>query len=243
MNESLPVEDADIHSASDEYRARFSGAVGEWFLKVQTDIVLTALSNHPGATVLEVGGGHGQLALPLADAGFVVTVLGSDDSALTQVREAAASGRLKTAIGNLVALPFPDRSFDIVISFRLLPHCQQWEKLIAELCRVSRKMVVVDYPTSRSLNSLTPMLFGLKKSAEGNTRPYRLFTHGELEAAVRRAGFMVTQRSPQFFWPMVIHRLVKLAGFSKNIEALARALSLTRTYGSPVILSCTPSHL
>jgi len=233
-------EDADIHSASDEYRHRFSGLVGEWFLKVQLDIVLKNLSEYPGGTILDVGGGHGQLALPLAAAGFSVTVAGSHQSALTQVRAAEERGQLKTVIGDLTALPFPDHSFDIAISFRLLPHCRQWPKLISELCRVSRKTVIFDYPASTSLNVLTPLLFAFKKLVERNTRPYRLFTHQEIKNALERAGFEISQRTGQFFLPMAFHRMLNCAVLSKQTERIARVLQITSRVGSPVILRGTP---
>ncbi len=64
---------------------------------------------------------------------------------------------------NLLALPFADRSFDLVVSFRLLPHVDEWSDLIAELCRVADKAVIVDYPDIRSFNFLSKFFFQRKK--------------------------------------------------------------------------------
>ena len=61
------------------------------------------------------------------------------------------SGACRFQVGNVVDLPFPDRSFDAAISFRLLTHCEAWPVLIRELCRVARRTVIVDYPTSQSV--------------------------------------------------------------------------------------------
>jgi hypothetical protein len=58
-------ETADIHTSSDEYALRFSGPAGEWMLAVQERIALRMVRRFPDATILDVGGGHGQLALPL----------------------------------------------------------------------------------------------------------------------------------------------------------------------------------
>ena len=50
------------------------------------------------------------------------------------------------ATGNLLTLPFIDRAFDVVISYRLLPHVTNWEQLLSEMCRVAKTSVIVDYP-------------------------------------------------------------------------------------------------
>ena len=58
-------ETADIETSSDGYAQRFAGAVGAWFLRVQEDATLRLLHAFPNARILDVGGGHGQLAPPL----------------------------------------------------------------------------------------------------------------------------------------------------------------------------------
>ncbi len=73
------TEDADVSSSSDDYARRFAGAVGQWFLDIQTGITLDLLRElPPAASVLDVGGGHAQVAPPLIAAGYDVTVIGSD---------------------------------------------------------------------------------------------------------------------------------------------------------------------
>jgi 2-polyprenyl-3-methyl-5-hydroxy-6-metoxy-1,4-benzoquinol methylase len=63
-------EYADVETSSEGYARRFSGEVGKYFLEVQTQITLELLKPWPRARVLDVGGGHGQLALPLVNAGY-----------------------------------------------------------------------------------------------------------------------------------------------------------------------------
>jgi hypothetical protein len=50
-------------------------------------------------------------------------------------------------------LPFPDRALDALIAVRLLVH-------------------VVDFPTVFSVDFWQPLLFGIKRRIEGNTRPF-----------------------------------------------------------------------
>lgn len=229
-------ETADIETSSDAYAARFASPVGQWMLSVQEQIVRRLLADKPGATILDVGGGHGQLAVPLAEAGYKVTVLGSDDSCRKRVQPVLDKGLAQFVAGNVIALPFRDRSFDVAMSFRLLPHCDSWRRLIKELCRVAGERVIVDYPTTQSLNTISPLLFAAKKRVETNTRPYTLFPHREVQDQFTRYGFRLQARVGEFFLPMVLHRMMNAPGLSRACEAFFGALRLTRLWGSPVIL-------
>ncbi|HSD67487.1 MAG TPA: class I SAM-dependent methyltransferase, partial [Vicinamibacteria bacterium] len=130
----------------------------------------------------------------------------------------------------------PDRSHDVVLSFRLLPHVRRWPELVATLSRLARAAVVVDYPTRRSVNAAADLLFGLKKGVEGDTRPFAVFSDAEIEGAFAGHGFGATGRRPQFFLPMALHRGLGSAGLARGLEGAASALGLTRALGSPVIL-------
>lgn len=234
------LEDADVETSSEDYARRFAGPVGRWFLDVQARTTLALLAPWPRASVVDVGGGHGQVAGPLVEAGHEVTVAGSDPSCAERVRALVEAGRARFQAGDLLRLPFPDRSFDVALSFRLLPHVARWPDLVAELCRVARRAVLVDYPTRRSVNSMAGVLFDAKKRIEGNTRPFTVFADGEIEAAFARCGFRVTARRPQFFWPMALHRGLGSAPLSRGLEGAAGALGLRRALGSPVILRLEP---
>jgi 2-polyprenyl-3-methyl-5-hydroxy-6-metoxy-1,4-benzoquinol methylase len=187
--------------------------------------------------VLDVGGGHGQLTRPLLDAGFDVTVLASGpDACGADVRALSREGRLRLECGDLLHAPWPDRAFDAVVCFRLLPHARDWRALAAELARLAAVSVVLDYPTLRSVNAVSGALFGLKHRVEGDTRPFTVFRDREVAAALAAHGFEVTARRPQFFFPMVLHRALRSRRLARALEASAAAAGLTRTLGSPVIL-------
>lgn len=237
MSEDTPagIETADIETASDGYARRFSGSIGTWMLGVQERITTRMLEVAPGASVLDVGGGHGQLAVPLCRLGYPVTVLGSDASCRNRIAEIVESGACRFVVGNVVALPFPDQSFDTVMSFRLLPHCAAWPVLIRELSRVARRAVIVDYPAGQGFNALAPAFFGAKKKLEGNTREWRMFTHSEVDGEFSRCGLVPGRHVPQFFMPMAIHRALHCRPLSQTMETVCRGLGLTHRWGSPVI--------
>lgn len=228
-------ETADIETSSAAYASRFAGPTGSWLLRVQAEATLAMLKPYPQASVLEVGGGHGQLTDHLLKAGHSVTVVGSDQSCQAQIRPLVESGQCAFQVGNVLALPYADAAFDVVISYRFLAHVEQWQAFLNELARVAKQTVLVDYPTLRSVNYITPLLFSLKKGVEGNTRPYTCYSEAELLSYATSLGLSVGDRYAQFFWPMVVHRMMKKPQLSAPLERGARQLGLSHLFGSPVI--------
>ncbi len=210
--------------------------MGGLFLEVQTAATLELLSPFAGARVLDVGGGHGQTTGALAAAGFEVTVLGSDPRCEARVREWTGSSRARFLCADLLEPGLEDRSFEVVLCYRLLPHVRRWPALVATLCRLARAAVIVDYPSRRSANAAADLLFGVKKRVERDTRPFTVFSDDELEAAFADRGFRPTGRRPQFFFPMALHRATRAASLARVLEGAAKAAGLTRRFGSPVIL-------
>lgn len=231
-----PRETPDVETSSEDYARRFSGEVGRFFLEVQNATVLDLLAPWPGAKALDVGGGHAQLAPVLVERGFRVTVAGSDEVCRERLDRALPRGSFEFRACDLLALPYPDRAFDVVVSLRLLAHVERWRELVAELCRVADRAVILDYSDSRSFNQLYGPLFSWKKAIEGNTRAYHIFKPGAVAAEAARHGFGRPAERRQFFLPMVVHRALKSGWFSRLSEKTGAALGLTRRLGSPVVL-------
>lgn len=203
-------------------------------------MTLSLLRGLSHARVLDVGGGHGQLAEPLLEAGHQVTVLGSDPSCETRIRSLTTAGRVRFVTADLLAPGLPERSFDVVLAFRLLPHVRRWPELVATLARLARRSVIVDYPTRRSVNAVAELLFGLKKGVEKDTRPFTVFRDAEIEVAFAASGLRRTARRPQFLFPMALHRALGSAPIARGLETGARIVGLTALLGSPVIARFEP---
>jgi SAM-dependent methyltransferase len=231
---ALVKETPDIETASDAYARRFAGAAGRYLLAEQEAAIRAVLADWNGGSVLDVGGGHAQLTPLLRTLARDVVVLGSDACSLQRVHRDFPE--CATATGDLLAIPFESRSFDVVVAVRLLPHVRNWPRLLCELCRVARRAVVVDYPRTTGFNRLTPLLFPLKKRLEGNTRHYRNFRDAELDELLSVCGFEPRERRAQFLLPMVVHRSANGFAPLRGLERAAQVLGLTQALGSPVVL-------
>ena len=231
----IPSETPDIESSSPAYAKRFSGAVGEYFLEVQQNAVSKLLGDVSGVDVLDIGGGHAQLTPFLVRTGANVTVLGSDAAGEQQLAALLNPSEYKYQTGNLLELPFEDQSFDVVIALRLLPHLVNWQRFVAEMCRVAKSAVVVDYPDKRSVNYFSDALFAAKKAVEHNTRPYRCFSGGELAVPFNHAEFQASDTVRQFALPMALHRALGSRTVASSLEGVMGAVGIRQFFGSPVI--------
>jgi 2-polyprenyl-3-methyl-5-hydroxy-6-metoxy-1,4-benzoquinol methylase len=231
-----PLEDADVETASNGYASRFDSAAGRWMLERQSEITLSVLEDLPGASVLDIGGGHGQVAPALRAAKHPVTILGSHPSARHgSLEDAIRTESISFAAGDLRRPPSGPMSFDIVLSYRLLAHARDLAGLIEGMTAAARKAVVVDYATTRSFNAIAEPLFNAKKKIEINTRSFAVQSDHDIEALFTANGFRRVARRPQFFWPMALHRAMNAPAISKALEGTTALFGLRALFGSPVI--------
>jgi len=92
----------------------------------------------PGSKLLDVACGTGNLALPAARAGAEVTGVDIAANLLVQARERAAADNLAIQFdeGDAEALPYPDASFDIVVSMFGAMFAPRPALVASELARV-----------------------------------------------------------------------------------------------------------
>src|SRR3954451_18120173 len=102
------------------------------------------LSGVAPATVLEVGGGQGELAEWMqAELGASVTFV---DQSERMVELARARGIVDARVGDVQALPFDDERFDTVVAAWMLYHVKDIDRGLAEIARVLKpggKLVAV----------------------------------------------------------------------------------------------------
>ncbi len=94
----------------------------------------------PGMRVLDVACGTGNLAIPAAKAGAMVTGVDIASNLLEQARERAKREGVNAQFdeGDAEQLPYPDASFDLVVSMFGAMFAPRPERAAAELVRVCR---------------------------------------------------------------------------------------------------------
>ena len=236
------TETPDVETASDRYAQRFAGPLGEWLLSQQDAAMSRMLARTDGAPlrVLDVGGGHGQVAPLLLQAGHDVTVHGSREECfarLSQMRT-AYDGRLHTVASPLWQLPFGDRSFDLVLAVRLLGHTARWRELLGEMTRVSAGFVLLEFARAGlfTIPKAAEAMFVLKRRIEGTTRPFFSYKERRLVEELARHSFRPVASTAMFSLPMVLHRLVGNAGLSARAEAALRGAGVGDLFRSPTLL-------
>lgn len=112
--------------------------LGSLFRGIAADV---AASTQAGAKVLEIGCGPGVLSIRLAEAGFDVTGLDLDPAMIERARANAdrslPGGRSEPTfvVGDVAHLPFPDGTFDRVVSTFSMHH---WSDRAAGLNEIAR---------------------------------------------------------------------------------------------------------
>lgn len=237
--------ESDLESSTKEYAARFAGAVGAAMLARQSELIqravreLTERGTSAGSrpfSVLDVGGGHAQALRALSDLpGLELHLLASSEAAIGCAAPLVESGRVRVHLGSLERSGLTGGAFDVVTCFRQLPHVRDWRALAQELARLAAQRIIIDYPPWASVNVLSGALFPLKKRLEGNTRPFRLFTHGEVLSEFANAGFERAWREGQFLFPLALYRMLGSAPVMTVLEWPGALTGIRRTFGNPCV--------
>jgi ubiquinone/menaquinone biosynthesis C-methylase UbiE len=229
---------ADPATARSFDRKRFSGPIGEMIAATQARVLANFVGRIHDRPILDVGTGTGRAALLLSRGGAYVTGVDASEEMLAIARKRAAEQRanVRFLVGDAHALDFPDRSFDVAVSFRVLMHAPKWRMCIAELCRVADRLVIIDYPSRRSVALFESLFRKLLHAVGMKTEPYRVFGHAEIAEAFSRSGFRVRSVHRQFVLPIAFHKLLRSRRLTVRLEGLLDRLGLLRVFGSPVTL-------
>ena len=225
----------DLDSSSEDYASRFSGLAGEWLISVQSAFTLHHLNKISPSKVLDVGGGHAQNIGPVESLSLPLTVVGSHIDCSQRVNRFKSLASTEFVCSSMIKLEFEDQSYPHVISYRIVSHMTDWKAFINELCRVSSDAVTIDFAPRRSINFFSELVYRLKKRQEGNTRRFNVVSEVEVDECFAVVGFQKTIRSPQFFWPMAVHRRLNTPKLSVILERIARVIGLSTLFGSPII--------
>lgn len=105
----------------------------------------------PGMRVLDAGCGEGVLSIMMAQKGAMVTACDLSEPNINASRQYAlenkVGNKIEFLIGDAEKLPFPDNSFDLVVSSHVLEHIPDFDKGFREIMRVTKKRAIIAIPT------------------------------------------------------------------------------------------------
>ena len=228
--------DADVAAGFDALR--FGGPIGALVADEEARVITRFVGDVAVAQVLDVGTGTARAALAIAARGAHVTGLDYSREMLRvgQARVARDGAPVRLLRGDAQRLPFTDRRFDVTVSVRLLMHVPDWRACLAELCRVTRTRLVIDYPARASAAAVQAIARRVVHGLGRPTEPYRVLGDGAVDAACRAAGFRVLERHRHFVLPIALHKAIGARGFTSASETVLRRAGLTAILGSPVAL-------
>ena len=229
---------ADPETARTFDARRFGGPIGDLIASTQARVLANLIGTIRNRVILDVGTGTGRAALLLARGGAKITAVDASREMLAVAeRRAKEDGApVRFLVGDAHALEFPDRSFDVAVSLRMIMHTPRWQQCIGELCRVAERLVIIDYPSAHSFAALESAARRVAYAAGLATEPYRVFTDRSIAAAFASHGFRIRSVHRQFVLPIAFHKAVGSRRFTTASEELLDRVGLLGFLGSPITL-------
>ena len=229
---------ADAETARTFDARRFGGPIGDLIAGTQARVLANLVGTIRDRVILDVGTGTGRAALLLARGGAKVTAVDASSEMLAVARRRATEegAPVRFLVGDAHALDFPDRSFDVALSLRVIMHTPQWRQCIAELCRVAEGLVIVDYPSAHSFAALESTTRAVTHAIGFRTEPYRVFTDRTIATAFAAHGFRIRSVHRQFVLPIAFHKAIGSRRFTIAVETFLHRMGLLGFFGSPVTL-------
>lgn len=137
-------------SAPETYDAWYQTPRGRWIGETEYQLLRRQLAVRPRETILDVGCGTGYFSRRFAQDGHPVLGVDLDPAAAAYART-SMTPPLPAVAGDMTALPFPDRSFDCVISVTALCFVADEAKALREMVRVARRRVALGLLNRHSL--------------------------------------------------------------------------------------------
>ena len=156
-NHSTLKKDADAPRPAYSGRVRYTPEAAQRYQQrdlkkheAEMRLVEKAFRHVPPGRVLDVPCGGGRVGIWLAHHGYTVTAADLSEAMLDITRKNVRLESVPVEVQrqDVESLQYEARSFDAVISFRLFHHFPNQEiraRVVAELCRVARRHVLLSY--------------------------------------------------------------------------------------------------
>jgi len=174
------------------YDRWFTTPIGSLVRKYEAELMLDLLKPKQGEIILDAGCGTGVFTLDIFSSGSKVIGLDLSLPMLIQAKKKLKEYPFWIVLADMLNLPFPESSFDKVVSVTALEFINDAKGSVEELFRVTKKGGCIVVAT---LNSLSP--WGLRRKAEAKEK------HTIFEKAIFRS-------------PDELHSLAPVEGLAKT---------------------------
>lgn len=161
-----------------------------------------------GATVLEIGGGVGEMQLHLLERGAstatnVELVQAYDRPAAELAAEVGVTDRVRRVIGDVAVDPDLVAPADLVVLHRVVCCYPDAEALLSAAGRLTRRALVLTHPPYSPVARGMTRLINLSQRVMG--REYRAFDHDPdvMASALRDQGLRVSHRRGGLVWQVL----------------------------------------
>lgn len=159
------------------YEAWFSTIRGRYADRLEKKVIADLVKIRPGDKVLDVGCGTGHFSVYFKSMGGEVTGLEPAPEMLAEAKKLYGDRGIKFMQGNAQALPFADRSFDLVTMITVLELLDDPKKALDEAFRVSKGKIFLGILNRESIINRQR-----QKANEGIWRQVHFYTLPEIKA-------------------------------------------------------------
>ena len=178
--------------------------------------MLAFLEGHgiEGTTVLEIGGGVGEVQIELLRRGAARTVNlelspGYDEEAMRLLHETGVDGRAERRLHDIAVDPEGVEPADVVVLHRVVCCYPDYEGLLGAAADHARRLLVFSYPPR---NALSRLLLGAENwLLRLQRREFRTFAHppAQMRRVVEDRGLLLAYTHRPVIW--------QIAGFERTI--------------------------
>jgi ubiquinone/menaquinone biosynthesis C-methylase UbiE len=140
-------------------------------------------------SVLEIGTGKGRFLVELAKQALAVTTVDispeEQQFARLNARHAGVEDKIQFVLQDATRLPWPDRTFDAVVTMNAMHHIPQFQPVLEEMLRVVKpggKIVLADFSPHGF------QIMNRAHRAEGKTHPHEVYHFRNLQQLLRERG-------------------------------------------------------
>jgi len=174
--------------------------------------IVQGISNvaSPGMSMLEVGGGVGEIQVVLLERGIAATAVnvelssGWEDAATRLLVERGLEDRVRRVTGDFVDQAETLPMADVVVLHRVVCCYPDWKAMLEAVVATANQVIALTFPIDRWWTRIGIRAVNL--TCRMRHQSFRGFVHrpGPMIAIVQRAGFSVVQDRHSAIWRTVI---------------------------------------